>query len=90
MLLTVKQTAQRLNISVALVYLLVASGTLPHVRLGASARRGVIRISESDLQSWVESLKQQKGQQAIKPTAPRIPNPRSRKLTGFVFLPPKT
>ena len=38
--LTVKEAAARLRVSVALVYAMVADGRLPCVRLGRKGRRG--------------------------------------------------
>lgn len=52
-MLTVHDVAQRLNVSVACVYALVASNELPHVRIGT--RRGTIRISEDDLEVFINA-----------------------------------
>jgi excisionase family DNA binding protein len=49
---TVKQTATRLEVSVATVYGLVASGKLKHYRIGNG--RGVIRIAEEHLTEFLE------------------------------------
>lgn len=49
MMLTVKQAAQRLDVSKSLVYALCAEGRLKHYRVGIG--RGTIRIDESDLSS---------------------------------------
>ncbi len=49
MILSVKQAAQRLNVSKSLVYALCAEGRLKHYRVGIG--RGTIRIDESDLPS---------------------------------------
>ena len=51
--LTVKQVAERLQISVAMVYLLCNRGKLAYVRVGVG--RGTIRIREEDLAAFVES-----------------------------------
>jgi excisionase family DNA binding protein len=69
--LTVKQIAKQLNVSGATVYGWVMSGALACYRLGAKGRRGAIRVAEADLVAFLESLKTQRGQQAVKPPAPR-------------------
>ncbi|MFN0196148.1 MAG: helix-turn-helix domain-containing protein [Planctomycetaceae bacterium] len=51
MYLTVQDVAKQLRISPSSVYLLVESGQLAHVRIGA--RRGAIRISEEDLTEYL-------------------------------------
>lgn len=56
-LVTVKQAAERLEISLSLCYKLVEQGRLPCIRLGGQGRRGTIRVSEDDLRRFVESLK---------------------------------
>jgi excisionase family DNA binding protein len=90
-MLTIKQITERLHVSASIVYGWIASGMLAHFRLGASGRRGVIRVAEADLDSFLDSMK--KGKEAIKPAAfnsiPSQPRRRASKLTGFVFLPPK-
>lgn len=48
-LLTVSQAAERLAVSVALVYAWCHDGFLPHVRLGRTGKRGTIRIAEADI-----------------------------------------
>ena len=54
-LLTVREVAVRLKISLASVYQLCGQGRLPHVRFGL--RRGTIRIAEQDLTAFVEACK---------------------------------
>lgn len=49
-LLTVKQAAERLGVSVALVYSLVAARKIAHERHGL--KRGCIRIPESSLDEY--------------------------------------
>lgn len=51
MLLTVKDVAARLNVSLSCVYQLVEAGRLPHHRIGLG--RGAIRCSESDLSEYL-------------------------------------
>jgi len=53
--LTAKEVAERLRISLAMVYLLCAQGKLPHLRLGL--RRGTIRVRECDLAAFVEECR---------------------------------
>jgi len=48
--LTVKQAAERLGVSRALVYALVAAGKIRHERHGLG--RGTIRISDEDLEVY--------------------------------------
>ena len=50
--MTVRQAAQRLEVSVSTVYALVASGKLRCSRIGLG--RGVIRISEEHLAEYLK------------------------------------
>jgi excisionase family DNA binding protein len=50
--LTVRQVAQRLQVSVAMVYKLCTCGKLAHVRVGVG--RGTIRVREQDLAAFIE------------------------------------
>ena len=52
MLLTVKDVAQRLNVSQSCIYQLVETGKLPHHRIGIG--RGAIRFSEEDIAKYLE------------------------------------
>lgn len=54
MLLTIQETAERLNVSVSLVYRLVAKGELPCYEI-ASCKR----VSESDIQQFLDSRKKE-------------------------------
>jgi excisionase family DNA binding protein len=58
-LLTIKEAAVRLRVSVAMVYLLCSRGPLPHVRFGLG--RGTIRIREEDLTAFIEGCKVEGG-----------------------------
>lgn len=49
-MLTIRQTAKRLNVSISLVYRLIASGDLPCYEI-ASCKR----VSEEDLQQYLET-----------------------------------
>lgn len=55
MLLTVKDVAQRLKISVSCVYQLVETGKLSHHRIGLG--RGAIRVSEADVAEFLRSCR---------------------------------
>ncbi len=52
-LLTVREVAERLRCSLALVYSLCEKGKLAHVRLGLG--RGTIRIASSDIDAFIVS-----------------------------------
>lgn len=54
-LVTVKEAAKLLSLSLGAVYALCKAGRLPHVRLGES--NGAIRIDRRDLLAYVESCK---------------------------------
>lgn len=54
-LLTVRESAEQLGCSEALVYLLCSDRRLPHVRLGTG--RGTIRIAEEDINEFVKSCR---------------------------------
>jgi excisionase family DNA binding protein len=54
-LLTVRESAERLGCSEALVYLLCSERRLPHVRLGTG--RGTIRIAEDDINEFVKNCR---------------------------------
>ena len=65
-MLTVKQAAERLKCSSALVYQLCAERRLAHVRLGLG--RGTIRIREDDLDQFVNNKTVQPNE-----AAPKLP-----------------
>jgi excisionase family DNA binding protein len=52
-MLTVKQTAGRLNVSESTVYALIKNGLLRSHRVGVG--RGVIRVSESAIAEYLDS-----------------------------------
>jgi excisionase family DNA binding protein len=80
-MLTVKQSAALAGISAALVYIWIEQGVLPHFRLGRPGSRGAIRISETDLQRFLDSMKQQARPQET-PAAP----PRTKSKPAFRHL----
>jgi excisionase family DNA binding protein len=53
-LYTVKETADRLNVSISFVYGLIASGRLKHYVLGAG--RGGKRVSDAQLDEYLKSV----------------------------------
>lgn len=55
--MTVKQFAERAEISLSLAYALIAEGRVPHRRIGQRGRKGVIRISEEDFRGFMEGVK---------------------------------
>jgi excisionase family DNA binding protein len=60
-MLTPRQAAQKVGVSVSLVYAWVEGKLLPHYRAGLKGRGGKILISESDLLAFWESLKVEAG-----------------------------
>ena len=72
---TVTEVAEKLKVSPACVYALVDAGKLSCYRIGVG--RGVIRISEAQLQLYLDTAEQD--MVAVTPRA-----------TDFVFLPPQT
>ncbi len=63
-MLTVKQVAERLRLSVSQVYALCGAGKLPHHRFGSG--RGAIRVSEEQLAGYLRSSE-------VGPAPPRAP-----------------
>jgi excisionase family DNA binding protein len=55
--MTVKEFAERAEISLSLAYLLIAEGRVPHRRIGQRGKRGAIRIAEEDFQEFMEKCK---------------------------------
>lgn len=56
MLLTVKDVAQRLNVSQSCIYQLVETGKIPHHRIGVG--RGAIRFTEDDLADYLQNARE--------------------------------
>jgi hypothetical protein len=54
---TVKQFAQRAEISLSLAYALLAEGRGPHRRIGQKGRRGKIIVTEDDYAAFMERMK---------------------------------
>jgi len=61
-LLTLSEVAQKLNISKATAYRLVWAGTLPALRIAPEGRRGTLRVLETDLIAYLQSLREGKGE----------------------------
>ncbi|NQV26374.1 MAG: helix-turn-helix domain-containing protein [Rhodopirellula sp.] len=57
MLLTVKDVAQKLNVSQSCIYQLVESGRIPHHRIGLG--RGAIRFNEADITEYLMSNREE-------------------------------
>jgi excisionase family DNA binding protein len=55
--LDVKSAAKRLGVSKSLCYLLIERGLLGCYRIG-TGRRGVLRVSELQIESYLESRRQ--------------------------------
>lgn len=72
-LLTVKEVAQRLAISISKVYELCAHGNLPHNRIG-----GAVRIGENDLAEFIRQTRVQ--------DSPSTPAPMRRKQSKHFNL----
>ncbi len=52
-----------------LVYIWVQSGVLAHYRMGRPGTRGVIRVAEADLQTFLASLKRETRPKAMPPAS---------------------
>jgi len=72
-MLTVKEIAERVAICESIVYGWIASGELPHFRLGSHARRGAIRVEEADLQAFLAAKKQEGRREFLPPSPKRRP-----------------
>jgi hypothetical protein len=55
--MTVKEFANRAEISLSLAYALLAEGRVPHRRIGQRGRRGKIVVTEDDMRQFLESVK---------------------------------
>ncbi len=69
-MLTVKEVAARLKVSVATVYNLVAQGKLACHRIGTG--RGAVRVSEDQLRSFLERTEQKTAGAEPRRPAPRV------------------
>ena len=66
-MLTVRETAHRLAISLSSTYGLIQGGKLPHYRIG-----GAIRIAASDIEVFLAGCRQEKTAQVMRPPKPRL------------------
>lgn len=57
-MLTPKQAAARIGVSVSLIYQWCKEGLIEHLRLGAQGKRGKVMIDPESLERYVESCKQ--------------------------------
>ena len=55
--MTVKEFAEKAEISLSLAYLLIAEGRVPHRSIGQKGRRGKIIIREEDMDAFLETVK---------------------------------
>lgn len=55
--MTVAEAAKHLNVSDSLIYAWCADGTLPHMRVGRTGKRGHIRIAVEDLDAVMAAFK---------------------------------
>jgi excisionase family DNA binding protein len=95
-LLTVKQVAERLQVSEATVYQLCAQRKLVHLRVGVG--RGAIRVGEDALAAFLQAStvgREDSGAgENLQPRAallkrePGAKAPSKRRRPNFVFLPP--
>jgi len=66
-MLTVREMAARLSLSVTKTYELLRSGSLPHYRIG-----GAIRITEADFAAFLTSCRQDRNEADLHPRQPRL------------------
>ena len=57
LMLTPAQAAERVGISVSLIYQLCAERRLPHFRIGGDGRRGKLLIDEADLETFLSACR---------------------------------
>jgi len=69
-LLTVREAAEILRVSLSLVYQLVETRKLACHRIGG--RRGAIRISEDDIQDYLAACRYDRQEQSPEPPRPRL------------------
>jgi excisionase family DNA binding protein len=76
-LLTVRDVAQRLNVSAACVYALVERRRIPHVRIGSG--RGVIRFRSDDVEQYLTAQRVERDDAPARPQRVRLKHIRLRK-----------
>lgn len=55
--MTIKEFAERAEISKSLAYRLIEEGRVPHRRIGQKGRRGKIIVLDEDYRKFMESVK---------------------------------
>ena len=76
---SVKAAAEHATVSEGIIRAWVASGLLPHYRLGAPGKRGKIAIAVDDLEALLASLKVGRVEPVPVP-APKVVTPKYRHL----------
>lgn len=69
MMLTVKEVAQRLNVSPSCIYQLVETGRISHHRIGLG--RGAIRFTEANIAAFLEDSQNRASGEQAKPRPAR-------------------
>lgn len=69
-MLTPRQAAMRVGVSVSLVYQWVERRMLAHYRAGAQGRRGKILIAEADLEAFLSGLRVEGRQESVPAAKP--------------------
>lgn len=81
-MLTPRQAAKRIGVSVSLIYAWVQAKLIPHYRAGLKGRGGKILIAEGDLLDFWESLKVEPA-----PEEPRsTPTPKTKLSLRHIHL----
>lgn len=80
-MLSVRQAAERIGVSAALVYGWVGAGLLAHYRLGGRGKRGKILVDEADVAAFLVTRRVAPRSQTQKPQAVQA-------ASRFQFLPP--
>lgn len=69
-MLTPRQAANEIGVSLSLIYAWVEGKLLPHYRAGLNGKGGKILIAEADLRAFWESLRVEAAPQQQRATAP--------------------
>lgn len=70
MMHTVRQVAEQLNVSESIVYALIDAGRLACHRIGVG--RGTIRIAREDLDAYLASCREERGDEPHPARRPRL------------------
>lgn len=79
-MLTVRDVAGRLNVSLGCVYTLISRGELPCHRIGIG--RGAIRVREADLDEYLDSCRVETGPESLQSSRPTRRNALFKHLDG--------